>query len=200
MPVTLPSALSFSRCACTCQPAASTSCVGQVGVAVERRDDVADLRGPLLHELEDLLLALLAVLDVLVDARLGLLDHVAVAGADPRQAQLLEPLERLRGRRPCRRRGRGFTTEYMPSSTVSPVNSTRSSSSRKQRWLGAWPGRVQHVEAELGALDRVALADDPIGDDVAVLVGAALREREHLGAGLPSRAARCRASGRGGCA
>ena len=34
----------------------------------------------------------------------------------------------------------GFTTENMPSSTVSPVKSTRSSSSRKHRWFGAWPG------------------------------------------------------------
>ena len=30
-------------------------------------------------------------------------------------------------------------------------------------------GRVQHLEAELGALDRVAFADDAVGDDVASL-------------------------------
>ena len=34
----------------------------------------------------------------------------------------------------------GLITENMPSSTLSPVKRTRSSSSRKQRWLGAWPG------------------------------------------------------------
>ena len=34
----------------------------------------------------------------------------------------------------------GETTEYMPSRIVSPVNRIRSSSRKKQRWFGAWPG------------------------------------------------------------
>ncbi len=34
----------------------------------------------------------------------------------------------------------GDTTENMPPRIVSPVNSIRSSSRRKQRWFGAWPG------------------------------------------------------------
>ena len=44
------------------------------------------------------------------------------------------------------------------------------------------PGRVQHLEPELGALDRVALADDAVGHDRGVLVEA-LAVGEHLGAG-----------------
>ena len=34
----------------------------------------------------------------------------------------------------------GFTTENVPLRMTSPVNRTRSSSSRKQMWFGAWPG------------------------------------------------------------
>ena len=139
--------------------------------------------GPLLHELEHLLLALLAVRDVLLEARLGLLDHVAVAGADPRQAELLEPFERLQvdGHVPAAAR-----VHHRPHAVEHGVAGEEHALLLEQEAevVGRVARGVQHVEAELGALDRRALADDPIGDDVAVLVGAALREGQHLGAGL----------------
>ena len=48
--------------------------------------------------------------------------------------------------------------------------------------VGGVARRVQDLEAELRAFDRVALADDAIGDDRGVLVDA-LAVGEHLGTG-----------------
>ena len=91
-----------------------------------------------------------------------------------------------------------MTTEYVPSSTVSPVNSTRSSSRRKHRWFGRVAGRVQHLEPELGAVDRVAVADHAVGDDVDVLVDASPNASTSAPVALTSRVG-APASGRGAC-
>ena len=76
----------------------------------------------------------------------------------------------------------GWTTENMPSSTVSPVNSTRSSSRRKHRWFGACPGvcSTSSPNSVPSIVSPSSIARS--SDDRAVLVEP-LAEREHLGAG-----------------
>ena len=111
----------------------------------------------------------------------GVLDHVAVAGREPRQAQLLHAAQRLEVLGHVAARC-GLTTENMPSSTVSPVKSTRSSSSRKQRWFGAWPG-VWSTSSPNSVPSMTS--PSPIARsmrDGRVLVEA-LAEGQHLGAG-----------------
>ena len=58
--------------------------------------------------------------------------------------------------------------------------------------------RVQHLEAELGALDRVAVADEPVRHDAAVVL-VALRERDDLRARRLHQPRGRRRRDRGGC-
>ena len=88
----------------------------------------------------------------------------------------------------------GAMTTVEPSITWSPENSSRSSSSRKQRWFDAWPGVCTARQAELGGLDHVAVAQLAVDREaVARVVG------EHLGAGRAWPAGRRAGGGRGGC-
>ncbi len=113
--------------------------LGQLEVAVQRRDDLADLGRPPVEHAEDLAFAFQPMREVLVDPGARLVDDVAVTGADAAEAQLAQPLEGREIDRHVAAVSRPIT-ENMPSSTTSPVKRTRSSSRRKQRWLGACPG------------------------------------------------------------
>ena len=76
----------------------------------------------------------------------------------------------------------GLTTEYIPSSTVSPVKQHALLLEEEAQVVRRVPGRVHRLETELGALDGVALADHPVDGHVGVLVDP-LPVGEHLGAG-----------------
>ena len=76
----------------------------------------------------------------------------------------------------------GLTTENMPSSTVSPVKSTRSSSRRKHRWLGACPG-VWSTSRPNSVPSIVSPSPITRSGTIVVVLVEALAERQDLGAG-----------------
>ena len=106
---------------------------------VHARDDLGDRREPRAQRRDDLLLALMAVVDVLAQLRAPVADHRPVRRVDRGGRFGEQALERAAcsraGRRPrpgsrsCRRRAR-----------CRPRRSRLSSSSAKQRWSSACPG------------------------------------------------------------
>ena len=149
---------------------------GRVGV--DAVDDVGDPERAVLQHLEDLPLTRPAMLQVLVDLRLGLVDDVAVAGRDARHPALLELLER-----------RDVLGHVAPASGVhdregaveDDVAGEQDALLLEQEAdvVGRVTGSVDDLEPELGAFDAVAIADGAVGRDDRV----ALREGDDLGAG-----------------
>ena len=129
-----------------------------------------------------------AVVQVVLDDGTRLLDHVAVARAQTREPQLLEPVQRGEVLRhvatAARAHDRDDAVEHGVAREERPLLLEQ-----EAEMVRRVTGRVEHLQAELGALDRVAVADDAIGHDVGVLVEA-LAVREHLGRPSPSRGAR----------
>ena len=167
--------------------------------AVEGRDDLRDLRVTLLlHEPQDLLLALAAVRDVLVDAGSRLFDDVAVTRRDSADPELAEPLERLQVR--------GHVTpalgiHHRPRAVEHGVTREQHALllEEEAEVVRGMTRRVQDLEAELRPLERVAFIDHSIRDDVAVLV-AVLPERNDLRAGRLHQTARWPARDPDACA
>ena len=147
-------------------------------VGVDAVDDVGDPERAVLQHLEDLPLTRPAMLQVLVDLRLGLVDDVAVAGRDARHPPLLELLER-----------RDVLGHVAASSGVhdreraveDDVAGEQDALLLEQEAdvVGRVTGRVDDLEPELGSLDAVAVDDGAVGRHDRV----ALRERHDLGAG-----------------
>ncbi len=155
--------------------------------------------GSLFEHADDLRLPLGAMGEVLVDARPWVFDHVAVTRQDLREAELAQAFERrevldhVAATRRCdHARGaveHGVAREQRPLLVEVEAEVVR-----------RMPRRVQHLEAELGALDHRALVDEPIGRDDGLILLRDLGVREHLGPGRLHETARCPANGRDGCA
>src|SRR5438128_7415051 len=154
-------------------------------VDVDLGHEIGDLARPLGQGLEDLVLPFDAVGDVLGQDRLGLLEDVAVAGAEPGQAPLAEPLQRLEvgghvavGRVDDggRARQNGVAGEEDPLLLE-----------EEAEVVGGVAGGVEHLQAPLGALDDLPVLRLAVGRPVGLhRLGRA--EGHDLGAGLPLQA------------
>src|SRR5439155_8930263 len=124
-------------------------------------------------------LTLFAVRDVVVDPILRVFDYVAVAGRDADDAQLAGPFQ---GPQVGRHVAAGRSVDHR-------VHAIEHGVAREQHALfleheaqviRGVTRSVEHLETELGALDRIAFADDSARRHRYIL----LRKGQHLGARL----------------
>ena len=198
---TLPSAFSFSRCACTCQPAASTSSGGEVVVGVERRRRCrVILAGPLLQRARGS-----AARAALRCARYSSMRAFGSSitspwpGAMLREPQLLEPFERREVLRhvaaAAGAHDRVHAVEHGVAGEQDPLLLEEEAQVVRARGPACAAPRAR-TRCPRSCRRRRSTRSS---DDVGVLV-ALLAEREHLGAGRLHEARGRRASGRDACA